>query len=70
VTVEAPGGDRPEWRLDTIEDGTTRNTIHLGLSALVLPVLPGVGARGTPLPAPTALRGEPNRAYVPAANGG
>jgi predicted acyl esterase len=70
VTVEAPGGDRAEWRLDTIEDGTTRNTIHLGASALVLPVLPGVDAQGTPLPAPTALRGEPNRAYVPAANGG
>ncbi len=70
VTIEAPGGDRPEWRFDTIEDGTTTNTIHLGASALVLPVLPGVTAQGTPLPAPTALRGEPNRSYVPAANGG
>jgi hypothetical protein len=30
----------------------------------------GATANGTPLPAPTALRGEPNRAYVAASNGG
>ena len=70
VTIEAPGGDRPEWTFDTIEDGTTTNTIRLGASSLVLPVLPGVTAQGTPFPAPTALRGEPNRPYVPTGNGG
>jgi uncharacterized protein len=73
VTIEAPGGDRTAWVLDTIEKGHTSNTIALGgsrASKLVLPVLPGVTAKGTPLPAPTALRGQPNRTYVKAANGG
>jgi predicted acyl esterase len=69
VTVEAPGGDRPRWRFDSVDDGSTRVTVHLGASALTLPVLPGVTAP-TPLPAPTALRGQPSRTYVPAANGG
>jgi hypothetical protein len=36
----------------------------------VLPVVPGATAKGTPLPAPTALRGEPNRTYAAATNGG
>jgi putative CocE/NonD family hydrolase len=73
VTVQAPGGDRPRWKFATIEKGRTRNTIALGSprgSRLVLPVVPGATALGTPLPAPTALRGEPNRAYLPASNGG
>lgn len=73
VTVEAPGGDRPRWHFQTIEKGRTQNTITLGgatPSKLVLPVLPGVTANGTPLPAPTALRGQPSRTYVPAGNGG
>ena len=50
-----------------------RNTVTLGgarASRLVLPVLAGATAQGTPLPGPTALRGEPDRAYVPASNGG
>jgi len=73
VTIEAPGGDRPRWKFATLENGTTKNTISLGgaqASKLVLPVWPGATAKGTPLPAPTALRGEPNRAYVAASNGG
>ena len=69
VTVEAPGGDRPRWRFDSVDDGSTRVTVHLGRSKLTLPVLQGVTAP-TPLPAPTALRGQPSRAYIPAANGG
>jgi len=69
VTVAAPGGDRPRWRFDSVDDGSTRVTVHLGRSKLTLPVLQGVAAP-TPLPAPTALRGQPSRAYVPAANGG
>jgi hypothetical protein len=36
----------------------------------VLPVLAGATAKGTPLPGPTALRGQPSRRYVPASNGG
>jgi len=73
VTVAAPGGDRPRWRFATIDRGRTRNTVALGgrlASKLVLPVVAGATAKGTPLPAPTALRGEPNRRYVAASNGG
>ena len=73
VSIEAPGGDRPSWKFATIEKGNTTNTLALGgarASKLVLPVLPGANAKGTPLPEPTALRGEPNRQYVPASNGG
>ena len=69
VTVEASGGDRPRWDFATVDKGTSTNTIALG-SQLVLPVVAGATANGTPLPPPTALRGEPNRTYVPASNGG
>jgi uncharacterized protein len=73
VTLEATGGDRPRWDFGTVDHGRTRNTIALGgarASRLVLPVLAGATASGTPLPAPTALRGQPSRTYVPASNGG
>jgi uncharacterized protein len=73
VTIEAVGGDRPRWDFATVDHGTTTNTIELGgpnASQLVLPVVAGATAKGTPLPPPTALRGEPNRSYVPASNGG
>ncbi|HEY3186622.1 MAG TPA: CocE/NonD family hydrolase, partial [Solirubrobacteraceae bacterium] len=73
VTVGAVGGDRPRWDFDTVDTGTSRNTVRLGgagASRLVLPVVPGATAKGTPLPAPTALRGEPNRTYAAATNGG
>ncbi|CAA9527856.1 MAG: hypothetical protein AVDCRST_MAG85-3407 [uncultured Solirubrobacteraceae bacterium] len=74
VTIQAPGGDRPRWRFDTVDRGRTRNQILLGSSStaskLVLPVLAGATAQGTPLPPPTALRGQPSRTYVPASNGG
>jgi uncharacterized protein len=73
VTVQAPGGDRPRWAFSTIDDGDAENTIGLGgayASRLVLPVVEGATALGTPLPPPAALRGQPSRRYVPAANGG
>jgi hypothetical protein len=73
VTVEATGGDRPRWRFATVDRGRTRNTVALGgglASKLVLPVVAGATAQGTPLPPPTALRGEPNRRYAAASNGG
>ena len=73
VTITAAGGDRPRWKFATIDKGTAVNTITLGgaqASKLVLPVVAGATASGTPLPAPTALRGEPNRAYLAASNGG
>ncbi len=73
VTITAPGGDRPIWDFDTLEGGTTSNTIQLGdakPSKLVLPVVPGVNAKGTALPGPTDLRGQPSRDYATASNGG
>jgi uncharacterized protein len=73
VTVQAVGGDRPRWDFATIDKGRTVNTIALGgarASSLVLPVIAGATAQGTSLPAATALRGEPNRSYTPASNGG
>ena len=73
VTIMAPGGDRSEWEFDTIDDGSARNTIQIGgrrAASLTLPVLKGATAQGTPLPAPTDLRGQPSRDYLPASNGG
>lgn len=73
VSLTAPGGDRPRWDFASVDDGKARNTVGLGgaqASKLVLPLLAGATAQGTPLPAPTALRGEPNRGYAPASNGG
>ena len=73
VTISAVGGDRSAWEFDTIDKGKTKNTIAVGQkfpSKLVLPVMKGTTAQGTPLPTPTALRGEPNRTYAPASNGG
>ncbi len=73
LNIQAPGGDRTIWDFDTIEKGNTTNTIGLGgviPSKLVLPVIPGQTAKGTELPPPTALRGQPSRDYTPASNGG
>ncbi len=73
LTIQAPGGDRQIWRFDTLEDGSITNTIGLGgkfPSKLVLPVLSGATAKGTPLPSATALRGQPSRDYETASNGG
>ena len=47
-----------------MDRGNTRNTVALGgarASSLVLPVMAGATAKGTPLPGATALRGEPSR---------
>ena len=73
VTIQAAGGDRPRWDFATVDRGNTRNTVSLGgarASSLVLPVVAGATAKGTPLPGPTALRGEPSRTYAAASNGG
>jgi putative CocE/NonD family hydrolase len=69
VTIQAPGGDRPRWAFDTIEDGSIQNTIELGTSKLVLPVVSGAKA-GAPLPPCPSNRGQPCRAFAPADNGG
>ena len=49
----APGGDRPRWDFATVDKGNARNTVALGgarASSLVLPVVAGATAKGTPLP--------------------
>src|SRR4029079_14857485 len=69
VTIQAPGGDRPRWTFQTIENGTIQNTIQLGTSKLVLPVIPGGKAGSAPPPCPSN-RGQPCRLYVAATNGG
>ena len=73
VTVQATGGDRPIWDFDTVDDGTTTNTVLFGAkkpSRLVVPIVSGATALGTPLPVATALRGQPSRTYSTASNGG
>ncbi|MFN8021954.1 MAG: CocE/NonD family hydrolase [Acidimicrobiales bacterium] len=72
LTIDAPGNARGVWVFDTLSDGETVTVVHDDAhpSALVLPVVPDVDlASGAP-PACGALRGQPCRAYEPAANGG
>lgn len=69
VTIQAPGGERTRWAFDTIENGTITDTIQLGPSKLVLPLVPNVPIP-TPLPPCPSLRGQPCRTYTPASNGG
>ena len=71
VVLSAPGGDRPIWEFDTLDNGQSA-TVGLGgvaASSLVVNVVPRVQA--TPaLPACNALRGEPCRAYQAEGNQG
>ncbi len=67
ISVEAPGGDRPQWTFDTI-DATQHPTNSIAFtsvhpSKVVLPVIPGITVP-TPLPACPSLRAEPCRVYV------
>jgi uncharacterized protein len=69
VVVSAPGGDRPVWEFDTLDDGQSA-TVGLGgviASSLAVNVVGGVEATPT-LPACGSLRGEPCRAYQPEGN--
>jgi predicted acyl esterase len=64
VVLSAPGGDRPSWEFDTIDDGQSASIGFGGVaaSALVVDSVHGVHATAT-LPACGALRGEPCRTY-------
>jgi uncharacterized protein len=68
ISVEAPGGDRPQWTFDTIDakQHPTNSIAYTAVhpSKVVLPVIPGI-AVPTPLPACPSLRAEPCRVYVP-----
>jgi hypothetical protein len=64
VVLSAPGGDRPSWEFDTVDDGQSAS-VGLGgvaASALVVDTVHGVQDTPTP-PACGTLRGEPCRAY-------
>ena len=65
VVISAPGGDRPIWEFDTVDDGQQTVSIGYGgaaASSLEVNVVHGVQATPT-LPACGSLRGEPCRAY-------
>ena len=60
VIVSAPGGDRPVWTFDTVDDGQ-QATVGFGFgspSALTVNVVQGVNAT-TALPSCGSLRGNP-----------
>ncbi len=72
LTVDAPGNSRAIWVFRTIDAGETVTIAHDAShpSRLVLPVVPDVPAPTAVPPACGALRGQPCRTFVPAANGG
>jgi predicted acyl esterase len=64
VVISAPGGDRPVWEFDTLDNGQGAS-VGLGgavASSLAVNVVGGVDATPT-LPACGSLRGEPCRPY-------
>ncbi len=71
ITVEAPGGDRPEWKFAALPtDGQVINTIGRSAaypSRLVLPAVADASITA-PLPPCPSLRGQPCRAYVETSN--
>ncbi len=72
VSIEAPGGDQPQWGFETLEPkGKVVDAIAIAPdmpSRVLLPVVRGLDAP-TPLPAACkGMRGEPCRAYVPFTN--
>jgi uncharacterized protein len=67
LTIEAPGGTRPEWRFGALE-APAGTTVAIGRGAatpsrVVLPVVPDVDVT-TPAPACPSLRGQPCRPLV------
>ncbi len=73
LTIQAPGGDRPEWTFRTpATGGGVRNVVARDsrrASRIVLPILavnPDLGTDPAPCP---SLRGQPCRAYVAPAVG-
>jgi uncharacterized protein len=71
ISVEGPGGDRPEWKFDALPaDGEQINTIErsaVHASRLVLPLVPDANIT-TALPPCPSLRGQPCRTYVELTN--
>ena len=71
IVVQPPGGNRPSWAFDTLRpDPAPTVTIERSAnhpSKVVLPLVSGVSVTSD-LPPCGTLRGQPCRAYVPAAN--
>jgi uncharacterized protein len=72
ITIDAPGNNRPVWAFESISNGETVTIAHdfEHMSRIVLSEIPGISV---PSPAPAAcgaLRGQPCRPWVTAANGG
>ena len=72
LTIDAPGGNRPEWEFRTISDGETVTVANDAEhpSRLALPVVAGVDVPSVAPPACGSLRGQPCRTWVKASNGG
>jgi len=71
VVLSAPGGDRPSWEFDTVDDGQSASVGFGGVAASALVVDAVHGVQDTPtLPACGSLRGEPCRAYQAEGNQG
>lgn len=71
LNVEAPGGNQPFWKFDTITPHGVRNDVAHSVgrpSKIVLPVLPAAESPDVPPEAPAcpSLRNEPCRDYLPA----
>ena len=69
VVISAPGGDRPVWTFDTVDNGQPV-TVGVGAvtpSTLTINVVSGVSATPT-LPPCGSVRGEPCRPYQPEGN--
>lgn len=69
IVISAPGGDRPLWEFDTVDNGQTA-TVGVGgmvASSLEVNTVSGVNSTST-LPACGSLRGEPCRPYKPEGN--
>jgi uncharacterized protein len=70
ISVQPPGGNRPNWAFAALPRHPATNRVALGgahASRVVLPVVTGVSVP-TPRPACGSLRGQPCREYVPTAN--
>lgn len=73
IIVSAPGGVRPQWQFDVLDQGDVTNTVSVGggVSSITLPVVPELASQApAELPSCGALRGQPCREYAPIDNAG
>jgi predicted acyl esterase len=68
IVISAPGGDRPRWTFDTLDNGQSATVGFGGIAASALVVDQVFGVQATPAATTCSLRGEPCRAYQPEGN--